>query len=601
MVEDIMTRGLRLEFSSDPPLSLQPPDHILPSKSQLPIIRSFIPDLLSRNIIRIISSPQPLFFSRPFTVEKKDGPFRLILDLSLLNNFLLVPHFKMESVLQIASGIVEPLWGCTLDLQDAYFHVPMAWFFHRYLAFVVDGITYVFQYLPFGLSVAPWAFHRVIKPVKAHLHLQSMRVHSYLDDFLFLSRSREGLLALTTHILDMFDRLHIKVNYKKSSLEPSQTVEYLGVILQLDSMTLCIPHSKVLGIITLCDQLMISSFCSRRLLESLVGVLNFASSFLPLGRLRLRPLISWMNSHTFHHTRDLPVPLDRTFKSLLRVWRNVDFLSSSVPMSIPTPTLQLMTDASRSGWSGVLLPHKVVGVWPRLFSDQSSNWLELMAIYLSIQHFLPFLQGEGVLIMSDNTTAVACLLHQGTLRSDSLMCLSQSILEYCLLHSITPVPKHLCGALNVVADQGSRRGVISTEWSLDVRTFQWISSLAGPFQVDLFATRYNTHLPSFVSPFPDPLALDFNALSLQWDVWDSLYLFPPVPLLHQIVPRLCRFKGRGVLIAPYYAQSAWFTPLLLRSPNPVPLPDFHLLSQVTNHGQVFHSNPAVFSLHVWRL
>ncbi|CAL4190562.1 unnamed protein product, partial [Meganyctiphanes norvegica] len=107
------------------------------------------------------------------------------------------------------------------------------------------------------------------------------------------------------------------------------------------------------------------------------------------------------------------------------------------------------------------------------------------------------------------------------------------------------------------------------------RTFQWISSLAGPFQVDLFATRYNTHLPSFVSPFPDPLALDFNALSLQWDVWDSLYLFPPVPLLHQIVPRLCRFKGRGVLIAPYYAQSAWFTPLL-RSPNPVPLPDFHL-------------------------
>ncbi|CAL4146586.1 unnamed protein product [Meganyctiphanes norvegica] len=47
----------------------------------------------------------------------------------------------MESVLQIASGIVEPLWGCTLDLQDAYFHVPMAWFFHRYLAFVVDGIT----------------------------------------------------------------------------------------------------------------------------------------------------------------------------------------------------------------------------------------------------------------------------------------------------------------------------------------------------------------------------------------------------------------------------------------------------------------------------
>ena len=100
-----MTRGLRLEFSSDPPLSLQPPDHILPSKSQLPIIRSFIPDLLSRNIIRIISSPQPLFFSRPFTVEKKDGPFRLILDLSF-------EQFSTCSPFQDGVCSSNRLWDC---------------------------------------------------------------------------------------------------------------------------------------------------------------------------------------------------------------------------------------------------------------------------------------------------------------------------------------------------------------------------------------------------------------------------------------------------------------------------------------------------------
>ncbi|CAL4110007.1 unnamed protein product [Meganyctiphanes norvegica] len=175
--------------------------------------------------------------------------------------------------------------------------------------------------------------------------------------------------------------------------------------------------------------------------------------------------------------------------------------------------------------------------------------------------------------MSDNTITVSCLLHQGSYRSETMMSLTRDILEFCQLHFITLVPKHLSGNLNVFADQESRIGPIATEWSLDPSTFQWLSDLAGPFQVDLFATRDNAQLQEFVSPFPDPLAVGINAFSLHWNDWTSIFLFPPVKVLHRVVSFLCQYRGQGILVAPYFAPSGWFPSLLQRAPDPVPLPD----------------------------
>ena len=120
------------------PSSLGSPQEESPSRPAFP------PSFLERGVIREIFSPVPLFFSRVFIVPKKDGPLRMVIDLHILNRLLVVPHFLMESVLKIAEGIIERLWGCTINLKDAYFHVPMAWVFHQFLAFAVDGRTYVF-------------------------------------------------------------------------------------------------------------------------------------------------------------------------------------------------------------------------------------------------------------------------------------------------------------------------------------------------------------------------------------------------------------------------------------------------------------------------
>ena len=135
------------------------------------------------------------------------------------------------------------------------------------------------------------------------------------------------------------------------------------------------------------------------------------------------------------------------------------------PMSFSTPTLQLMTDSSLLGWGGVLLPDSISGVWSKNQRRMSINWLELKAIQLSLIYFLPQIKGRLLMILTDNTTAVACIRRQGTLRSDPLMQLSKKILEFCFDHKITLVAKHLPGRLNVLADSRSRQTPIDTEWS----------------------------------------------------------------------------------------------------------------------------------------
>ena len=69
---------------------------------------------------------------------------------------------------------------------------------------------------------------------------------------------------------------------------------------------------------------------------------------------------------------------------------------------------------------------------------------------------------------------------------------------------------HIRGKMNVIAFFLSCQDQ-TTEWSLNPEVTRHIFHY-----VDLFATRWNARLPTFVSSVPDPQALGVDALSLPW-------------------------------------------------------------------------------------
>ena len=179
--------------------------------------------------------------------------------------------------------------------------------------------------------------------------------------------------------------------------------------------------------------------------------------------------------------------------------------------------------------------------------------------------------------------------------------LTRDIFEFCAKHSITLIPRHLQGSLNVLADHGSREGPIPTEWSLDTTSFLNAARQVSIFpQVDLFATRYNFKIDPFVSPCPDDLAWAMDATSLDWNHWDSIYLFPPNSLLTHLLPKIASFKGVGLLIAVRVPGSVVTTALELRCRRHFRIPS-PVLTQDTKDGMVTNGRSRGLKLYAWFL
>ena len=77
--------------------------------------------------------------------------------------------------------ILQGEWVTSVDFKDAYFHIPIQEQSRKYLRFHVQGRTYQFKALPFGLSTAPIEFTVLAKEVKLMAIHKGIRIHQYLD------------------------------------------------------------------------------------------------------------------------------------------------------------------------------------------------------------------------------------------------------------------------------------------------------------------------------------------------------------------------------------------------------------------------------------
>ena len=92
--------------------------------------------LLMKGAIERVTNVRSLgFYSRLFLVPKKTGDLRPVIDLSTLNCHMVVPHFKMETQGSVRSAIRSQEWAVSIDIRDAYLHVPMHQAVRKYLVF----------------------------------------------------------------------------------------------------------------------------------------------------------------------------------------------------------------------------------------------------------------------------------------------------------------------------------------------------------------------------------------------------------------------------------------------------------------------------------
>jgi hypothetical protein len=130
----------------------------------------------------------------------------------------------METLAAVLQALQPGYWGATVDLKDAYLHVSVHHQSRKWLRFCIQGQSFQFKVLPFGLSTSPRVFTRVVKVIAEFLRPRGYVLFMYLDDFLVVNPSREGLRGLQRdlrYICSLLQTLGFLLNDKKSVLVPS--------------------------------------------------------------------------------------------------------------------------------------------------------------------------------------------------------------------------------------------------------------------------------------------------------------------------------------------------------------------------------------------
>ena len=272
-------KGHQLEFHRIPPVSTQCYQREL-NPDQTVALGKEVQDLLEKEAIERISDPGG-FYSPLFVVPKKDGGWHPIINLKQLNHFLDTTHFKMETILSLRD-ILKNNYMIKVDLKDAYLTVSIHTSHRKYLRFSWNGSNYQFKMLPFGLSIAPRTFMKIMRPVMAKLQEQGLRLIIYLDDILLVANSPEKLRHHTRILIDHLQDLGFILNTKKCVLEPCQLIEFLGFLIDSRMMKLLLPQEKINKIKKECQAMLRKAHSSARHLAHLIRLLTVSNpAYLP--------------------------------------------------------------------------------------------------------------------------------------------------------------------------------------------------------------------------------------------------------------------------------------------------------------------------------
>ena len=281
--------GLKLEFVQSPPwLGIK---ETRCNAQAMSVLLEEVQSLLQKRAIEIVPRDQAEegFYSTLFVVPKKTGDLRPVINLKPLNMYLRKQHFKMDTLAKVLNLVQPGDWAFTLDLSDAYLHIPVHVQYRKYLRFCIQGTVYQFVALCFGPTCAPRVFTKIVSVVTAYLRMQNIRLASYLDDWLCLNALRQELLKNQMTVLNLLFELGFIVNLKKSSLVPSQIFTYIGALFNL-RLNLVFPSPDRIGKIQSAIMILKSGQASAQDFLHLLGLMASCIEVTPNSRLFMRPI-----------------------------------------------------------------------------------------------------------------------------------------------------------------------------------------------------------------------------------------------------------------------------------------------------------------------
>ena len=288
-------------------------------------------------------------------------------------------------------------------------------------------------------------------------HIPNTKVLHVLDDFLFISNSKQDCQKALDIFLEISKDIGVPIAPDKT-VSPTLDIIFLGIQLNTQTMRASIPHDKVIKFNGIIDQFLMSKSVTLKRLQSLTGMLNFTCSIITPGRAFSRRLYNLSKGVTrpYHH-----IHITREVKEDLFVWKKfllsynrqtffLDYLWSN------NNVLQLYTDASTSvGFGGIFQNRWFAGSWDSVGEKLHINILELYPITVAINMWGHLIKNRCINLISDNLSVVY-ILNSFTSKDNHLMTLLRHLVLDCMKHNILIKATHIRSHENLTADLLSR-------------------------------------------------------------------------------------------------------------------------------------------------
>ena len=465
-------QGFRIGFNRQQQLGTSPGNR--PSS-----VSNIISEYLHREVLlgRMVKLP-PYFWpknvhSSPIGIipkKGKPGKWRLIVDLSSPESFSVNDGISRSlssltycSVDHLSALVLNNGRGALLvkaDVKEAYRMIKVHPDDCHLLGVQWENSVYIDQTLPFGLRSAPKIFSAAADAIQWILLNQGIHnLLHYLDDFILVAKDYAEATAQKNILIKVWEKLGVPMEHSK--LEgPSQSLKFLGIEIDTVNLQLRLPEDKLSQLKRELAALVLERSVSKGDLESLVGLLQFATKVICPGRPFLRRLYTVQNVGTLptHHVRlNVPAQADILWWHLfISTWNGISMLWD---LGRQTADITLTSDASGSWGCGAFYDSRWFHFqWNSRLTHLPIATKEMIPIIISAAIFGGHWSGKIVHFHTDNM-AVVHVVNALFCKDSHLMHLVRLLVFFASYHNFWFFASHIAGKNNIAADSLSRNNL----------------------------------------------------------------------------------------------------------------------------------------------
>ena len=237
----------------------------------------------------------------------------------------------------------------------------------------------------------------------------------YLDDFFLVGKAHDACCKYTLHIFHKVCAQPGVPIAKDKTVEPTTRLTFLGIEFDTVGMTMRLPQDKLTELQRRIHETLHTSKTTLRDLQSIIGLLNFASQVVASGRAFIRRLIAATigvkrPKHKIRVTSGMRLDLV-TWLEFLNHYNGITLFPERLWVS--SDTLQFFTDSAggRSGGFGIFFHNTCAfGKWPKHWLDsgrlRDMTYLELFPVVVAILVWGQSLANLRILFYIDNQAMV---------------------------------------------------------------------------------------------------------------------------------------------------------------------------------------------------